>query len=235
MSLYCSGAGSLVNDKQFPRSVCVCLCIFALGFPYAPPLQGLRKAYKGNPPHPRMAFSWEIQPKGLHDPWARLKTCINMPTWCFQSSSSWALPSSHPLMDWFNPRMYLSAFFFHVSDFCDPEKMCSLWLDDLPADKEFSGASGGSPFLPFPKCPPAQQETSGVPLDPTARSPRGCLIVWSPQRQPALLAPDSESWQVFRCCFDTDTTAAPLGKVREDFCPLLYSEHQIGAFLSFGK
>lgn len=82
--------------------------------------------------------------------------------------------SPHPCLGQFNQTVYLSVslLLFHVSDFCDPEKICSLWLDDLLSDKEFSGASGGSPVFPFPRCLNTQQEASGVPLERIEKSPR---------------------------------------------------------------
>lgn len=108
----------------------------------------------------------------LCDPWAQLKTNK-------QQNHLLAVPKvvvgpcSCPTLVWVSsvPRCVCQpSFVFHASDFCDPEKICSLWLDDSSADKVLCGASGGSPVLPFPRCPQAPQETSGVPLDQMERS-----------------------------------------------------------------
>lgn len=60
-----------------------------------------------------------------------------MPPCCFQSGIV-----SHPYRGQFNLGVYLSILLFYVSDFCDPEKICSLWLDDWSTDKEFSEPMG---------------------------------------------------------------------------------------------
>lgn len=112
----------------------------------------------------------------LCDPWAQLK---NKRTATTTKNHLLAVPKvvvglySCPILAWAVsvPRCVCQpSFVFHASDFCDPEKICSLWLEDLSSDKVLCRASGGSPVLLFPRCPQAQQETSGVPLDRMERS-----------------------------------------------------------------
>lgn len=62
--------------------------------------------------------------------------------------------------------------------FCDPERIYSLWLDDLLPDNELCRTGKGS--LPFPRCPHPQQEKSGIPLDlgqKKKRSLQGCWMM----------------------------------------------------------
>lgn len=192
MCLYCRWGWLPGEWQTFLRELSVSL---HLDSPLLAPhfcFRGLRKVCKGShakvslsslsQPHcPLHGIYWDKQPKSL-TLWS-LGT-IKKQTTTTAKNHLLAVPKvvvglySCPILSWASsvPRCVCQpSFVFHASDFCDPEKICSLWLDDSSSDKVLCGASGGSPVLPFPRCPQAQQETSGVPLDGW----RG-LMPWSP-------------------------------------------------------
>lgn len=106
---------------------------------------------------------------------------------------------------------------FHVSDFCDPEKICSLWLGDLSSGKEFSGATGRNPVLPFPRRPFTQQEIIGSSF----RSERGhlSLVPWCGHHggNPLHWLQTQNSDKCLDAAFDSDPCPVSLGKALEHF------------------
>lgn len=125
--------------------------------------------------------------------------------------------------------MHLSGLLLPQLSFCDPEKVYSLWLHDLSRDREFCGTSRRN--LPFPRCPYPQQDKSEVPLDPVKRSPKGYWVSSVTWHGVALLVTASDFRQGWDAAFDAYDTLVSPRDVRE--CVL--SEHQIPAFLLFGK
>lgn len=85
----------------------------------------------------------------------------------------------------FNQRVHLSALLLPVWLFCDPEKICSLWLNDLSSYIELCGTEKGS--LPFPRCPPILgRRRQKFLLDPVQRSPQSCHYTPSGSVAPCL-------------------------------------------------